>query len=76
MCFEAVDLYRTLDLKSNPMDSSHFENNFKRTIKCPVTRGDTNELSKQRTSWGYHCSVRFVTQQSTSHRENFSLIVT
>ena len=25
---------RTLDLKFNPIDSSHFENNFKRTINC------------------------------------------
>jgi len=24
MFFEAMDLYRTWDLKSNPMDSSHF----------------------------------------------------
>jgi len=32
MFFEAVDLYRALDLKFNPMDSSHFENNFRRTI--------------------------------------------
>jgi len=30
MFFEAMDLYRTLDLKCNPMDSSHVENNFKR----------------------------------------------
>ena len=30
--FEAMDMYRTLDLKLNPMDSFHFENNFKRTI--------------------------------------------
>jgi len=43
MFFEAVDLYRTLDLKSNPMDSSHFENNFKRTINCPATRANMNE---------------------------------
>jgi len=26
-----MDLYKTLDLKFNPMGSSHFENNFKRT---------------------------------------------
>jgi len=25
MFFEAMDLYRTLDLKFKPMDSSHFE---------------------------------------------------
>jgi len=36
--FEKLDLYRTLDLKSNPMDSCHFENNFKRTINCPAIR--------------------------------------
>jgi len=27
-----MDMYRTLDLQLNPMDSFHFENNFKRTI--------------------------------------------
>jgi len=43
MFFEAMDLYRTLDLKSNPLASSHFENNFKPTINCPVTRVDINE---------------------------------
>jgi len=40
-----LDLYRTLDLKSNQMDSSHFENNFKRTINCPATRANVNEPS-------------------------------
>jgi len=29
MPFEAMDLYKTLDLKFNPMDSSHFESNLK-----------------------------------------------
>ena len=43
--FEATDLYETLDLKFNPMDSSNFENNFKRTIICP-TRANMNEPSK------------------------------
>jgi len=43
--FEAMDLYRTLDLKSNPMDSSYFENTFKRMINCPATRA--NETSTQ-----------------------------
>jgi len=47
MFFEALDLYRTLDLKSNPMDSSRFENNFKRTINCPATRADMNEPCTQ-----------------------------
>jgi len=32
-----MDLYRTSDLKFNPMDSSHFENTFKRRINCPTT---------------------------------------
>ena len=32
-----MDFYRTLDLQSNPMDSSHFDNNFKRTINCLAT---------------------------------------
>jgi len=31
-----LDLYIALDLKFNPTDTSHFENNFKRTINCPV----------------------------------------
>ena len=30
-------------LKSNPMESSHLENNSKRTINCPATRSDMNE---------------------------------
>jgi len=34
-----------LDLKSNPVDSSHFENNFKLTINCPATRANMNEPS-------------------------------
>jgi len=46
MFFEAMDLYRTLDLKSNPMDSSHIENNFKRTIHCPATPASMNEPGK------------------------------
>jgi len=74
--FEAMGLYRTLDLKSSPIDSSNLENNFKPTINCPVTRANMNECSKQRTNWGYHWSVTFVTQQSTSYHENFSFIVT
>jgi len=57
MFFEAMDLYRTLDLKSNPMDSSYFENNFKRTINCPETRANMNEPSTHRAYWRYHCSV-------------------
>jgi len=47
MFFEAMDLYRTLDFKSSPMDSSHFENNFKRTINCTTTRANMNEPSTQ-----------------------------
>ena len=45
MLFEAMDLYRTLDLKSNPMDSSHFENKFKRTINFAATRAYMKEPS-------------------------------
>jgi len=45
MFFEAMDFYRTLDLKSTPMDSSHFENNFKKTINCPASRASMNEPS-------------------------------
>jgi len=47
MLFEAKDLYRTLDVKSYPMNTSHFENNFKQTINCPATRANTNEPSKE-----------------------------
>ena len=53
MFFEAMDLYRTLDLKFNPMDSSHFENNFKRTINCPKTRASMNKPGKWMTYWRY-----------------------
>jgi len=42
-----MDFNRTFDFKSNPMDSSHFENNFKRKINCPATQANVNELSTQ-----------------------------
>jgi len=45
MFFEAMDLYRTLDLKSTPVDSSYLENNFKQTINCPASRASMNEPS-------------------------------
>ena len=45
--FEAMDLYRTLAFKSNLMDSSHFENNFKRMVNCPATQANKNEPSKE-----------------------------
>jgi len=70
--FEAIDLYRTLDLKSNPMDSSHFENNFKRIINCPVTRGNMNEPSTQMINRCYHCSVTHFVQR----RKSYSFTVT
>jgi len=76
MIFEATYLYRTLDLQSNPMDSSQFGNNFKRTIRCPATQANMNEPSKQRTYWRYHCSVTYVTSLWRSYHENFSFIVT
>jgi len=38
-----LDLYTELDLKSNPMDSSYLENNFKRTTNCPATRAGQYE---------------------------------
>jgi len=48
MVFQAMDLYRTLDLHSNPMDNGQsngvpFENNFKRTINCSATWANMNE---------------------------------
>jgi len=75
MFFEAMDLHRTLDLKSYPTDSFHLENNFKQTINCPATRANMNQPSKQRIYWHYHCSLTYVTQQWRSY-ENFSFIFT
>jgi len=75
MFFEALNMHRTLDFKSNPMDSSHFENNFKRTMNCPITRVNMNEPSTQRINWRCHCSVMYVIQQ-WSYIENSSFIVT
>jgi len=52
--FEAMPLYKkTLDLKFNPMDSSHFENNFKRTTNFPTTRANMNEPCQWITYWRY-----------------------
>jgi len=68
--------YRTLDLKSNPMESSHFENNFKRTISCPATLANMNQPSTSRAYWRYDCSVTYVTHQCGSYHENFSFSVT
>jgi len=76
MLFEAMDLYRTFYLKTNPVDSSHFENNFKQTINCPATRANMNEPSERRAYWRYHCSVTYVTQQWRNYYENFSFIIT
>jgi len=64
--FEAMDLYRTLDLKFNPVDSSHFESNFKRTINCPTTRANMNEPSKRMTSWRYSGDSRMKKMGSTA----------
>jgi len=69
-----MDLYKTLDLKFNSMDSSLFEINVKQTINCPTTRANMNEPSKRRTYWRYHCSVTYVTQQWRGYHENFSLL--
>jgi len=76
MFFEAVDLYRTLHLKSTPMNSSHFQNNTKRTKNCPVIGSNMNDPSKRRTYWRYHCSVTYVTLHWRSDHEKFSFIVT
>jgi len=76
MFFEAMDLYKTSDLKSDPIDSSQFENNFKQMISYPATWANMNEPSKQRTYWRYHCSMTYVTHQWRSYDENFSFIVT
>jgi len=50
--------YRTLDLKFNPVDSSHFESNFKRTKNCLTTRANTNEPSKRINYWRYSADSR------------------
>jgi len=63
MFFEAMDLYRTLDLKFNPMDSSYFESNFKRTIHYPTTRANMNEPGKRMTSLQW----RFWNEKSGGH---------
>jgi len=76
MFFEEMDLYRTLDLKSNTIDSSHFEINFKRTINCPTTQVNMNQRSKRRTDWRYHCSVTYVTQLWRSYHGSFPFIIT
>jgi len=66
MFFEAMD--GTFDLKSNPVDSSHFEKNFTRTINCPATLANMNEPSKQRTYWRYQllCDVYYSTMEKLS----------
>jgi len=82
MFFEAMDLYRTLHLKSNTIlhlksnPSSHFQNNFKRTKNCPIARANMNEPGKQRAHWRYHWSVTYVTQEWRGYHEKFSFIVT
>jgi len=53
MFVEAMDLYETLDLKFNSVNSSHFDNNFKPTINCPTNRANMNEPSKWITYWRY-----------------------
>jgi len=74
MFFEAVDLYRALDLKFNSMDDSHLGNNFKQTINCRATRANTNEPSKDLQALSLLCDVRYSTMEKLSR--DFSLIVT
>jgi len=71
-----MDLYRTLDLKVNPMDSHHIKNNLKRTMNCPTTQSNMNKPGEWIAYWLYHCSVTYVTQQWRSYHENFSFTVT
>ena len=61
-----MDLYRTLDLKFNLVDSSQFESNFKRTINCPTTRANMNEPSKRMTYWRYSGDSRMKKMGSTA----------
>ena len=57
--FEAMGLHRTFGFQSN--GQYPFENNFKRTINCPITRAHMNEPKTQRINWRYHCSVTCIT---------------
>jgi len=66
MFFEAMELYGILDLKFNPMDSSHFESNFKRKINCPTTRTNTNESFKRITCWRYSGDSRMKKRGGTA----------
>jgi len=69
MFFEPVDLYRTLHLKSNPMDSSHFQNNTKRMKNCPVTASNMNEPSKRGLTGviiALWCRLRYLTMETLS----------
>jgi len=75
MFLELMDLYRTLDLKFNSVDSSHLENNFKQTINYPGF-GLMRMSLVRRTYRRYHCSVTYVIQQRRSYHQIFSLIVT
>jgi len=40
MFFEAVDLHKTFGFELQSVGQFPFENNFKRTINCTVTRVD------------------------------------
>jgi len=53
-----------------------FQNNFKQTMICPVTRANINEPCTKRINLRYHFSMTFVTQQRTSSNKNFSIILT
>jgi len=61
-----MDLYRTLDLKFNQMDSSHFESKFKRMINCPTIRTNMNEPSKRMTYWHYNDDSRMKKVRGTA----------
>ena len=61
-CFlQAMGLHRTFGFEFQSNGQYPFENNFKRTINCPVTRAQMNEPKMQRINWRYHCSVTCVT---------------
>jgi len=78
MFFEAMNFYGTFHLKSIQVDSSHFENNFKRTINCPATRANMNEPSTQRPYKHYQllCDVHYSTMEKLSRERLIYCCVT
>jgi len=56
-----MDSHRTMNLNSNPMDSSHSRTFSYKQKNCAVTRAYMNEHGTQWTYWCYHYSVTWDT---------------